>query len=149
MELLSARPKAARAAGLAPARLAAVLFVLGWLSGCGGEVASTVHGKVTLDGEPVSGGNIVFLPSGSSSRKAAAAIEQGGYALAPTDALPPGEYRVEIRWPKPTGRKIASADPGMQADETREVIPAKYNDNSTLTVEIGGGDVEKDFMLTK
>jgi hypothetical protein len=37
----------------------------------------------------------------------------------------------------------------MQADETKEVVPAKYNENSTLTVEIGGGDVEKDFALTK
>jgi hypothetical protein len=54
---------------------------------------------------------------------------------------------VEINWQKPTGRKIASADPGMTADETREVVPAKYNTDSTLTVEIGGGDVEKDFAL--
>jgi hypothetical protein len=143
MEWLSVR--------LEPVRLvwlAAALFALALAGGCGGESVSTVHGKVTLDGEPVNGGNIMFLPTGGS-RKAAAAIEQGAYALATTDALPPGEYRVEIRWPKPTGRKIPSADPGMQADETKEVVPAKYNENSTLTVEIGGGDVEKDFALTK
>jgi hypothetical protein len=128
---------------------AAAAFALIAAGGCGGKSVSTVHGKVTLDGEPIAAGDIQFLPTGGSSRKAAAPIEQGAYALAPTDALPPGEYRVEIRWPKPTGRKIPSADPGMQADETKEVVPARYNSDSTLKVEIGGGDVEKDFALTK
>ena len=66
----------------------------------------------------------------------------------PTDKLLPGSYRVEISWRKPTGRKIASADPGIMIDETREAVPAKYNTDSTLTVEIGSGDVEKNFALT-
>jgi len=118
------------------------------IAGCAKESSSSVHGKVTLDGEPVAAGDIVFLPAQASSRKAAAAIEQGTYALAPSDRLNPGSYRVEIRWPKGTGRKVASADPGMQAEETREAIPAKYNTDSTLKVEIGSGDIEKDFALS-
>src|SRR5262245_5440984 len=89
------------------------------LAGCAQESKSPVHGKVTLDGEPVAAGSIVFLPTNSSGRKAAAAIEQGAYSLAPSDKLPPGGYRVEISWPKPTGRKVPSADPGIQADELR------------------------------
>jgi hypothetical protein len=117
------------------------------LAGCS-EQAASVHGKVTLDGEPVSAGSIAFLPSTAGGRKAAAAIEQGAYSIPATEKLQSGSYRVEISWHKPTGRKIASADPGMTADETREAVPAKYNTDSTLTVEIGGGDVEKDFVLS-
>ena len=66
----------------------------------------------------------------------------------PISATLPGKYRVEISWRKPTGRKIPSADPGVIIDETREAVPAKYNSESTLTVEIGSGDVEQNFVLT-
>lgn len=116
-------------------------------TGCA-EQAASIHGKVTLDGEPVTAGSISFLPASSGGRKAAAAIEQGAYSIPATEKLLPGSYRVEISWHKPTGRKIASADPGMTAEETREVVPAKFNTESTLTVEISGGEAEKDFALT-
>jgi hypothetical protein len=116
--------------------------------GCSGEKSASVRGKVTLDGEPVAAGNIAFLPTAAGGKKAAAAIEQGAYAIPASEKLLPGSYRVEISWHKPTGRKIASADPGMTIDETREAVPAKYNSNSTLTVEIGSGEVEQDFALS-
>ena len=93
-------------------------------------------------------GNVVFLPTAGSGTRAAAAIENGSYSLSAADKLRPGIYRVEISWHKPTGRKIASADPGIMIDETREAVPARYNTESTLTVEIGSGDIEKDFALS-
>lgn len=107
-----------------------------------------MQGKVTLDGEPVTLGNIIFLPTAGSGTKASAAIEQGTYVIPATDKLAPGSYRVEISWHKPTGRKVASADPGIMIDETREVVPPKYNSDSTLKVDIGSGKVEQDFALT-
>jgi len=118
------------------------------IAGCGTKPSTAVHGKVTLDGEPVTNGNIVLLSAASSGPKAAAAIEQGSYTVSAQDKLQPGTYRVEISWRKSTGRKIASADPGMMVDETREAVPAKYNTDSTLAVEIGSGNVEKDFALS-
>jgi hypothetical protein len=118
------------------------------IAGCGTQSAPAVHGKVTLDGEPVTSGSIVFLSAASSGPKAAAAIEQGGYAVSAQDKLQPGRYRVEISWRKPTGRKIASADPGVMVDETREAVPPKYNIDSALSAEIGSRDVEKDFALS-
>jgi hypothetical protein len=115
--------------------------------GCGKPAAPSVKGKVTLDGESVANGGIVFLPLDKGGSKAAAAIEQGAYAISPEDKLVPGKYRVEISWRKPTGKKIASADPGITMDETREAVPAKFNTDSTLTADIGGGEVVKDFEL--
>lgn len=115
---------------------------------CGAKSSPSIHGKVTLDGEPVANGNIVFLSQDSKGPKAAAAIENGVYSLSPHDKLIAGKYRVEISWRKPTGKKIPSADPGITTDETREAVPAKYNTDSTLVAAIGSGEVEKDFALT-
>ncbi len=115
--------------------------------GCGKTPAPSVKGKVTFDGEGVANGGIVFLPLEKGGSRAAAPIEQGTYALSPEDKLVPGKYRVEISWRKPTGKKIASADPGITIDETREAVPAKFNTDSKLTAEIGSGEVVKDFEL--
>ena len=128
-------------------RVSALCVLIGPI-GCGTKSVSSVHGNVTLDGEPVAAGNIAFLPPGGSGSRASAAIEQGAYKISASDNLAPGSYRVEISWHKPTGRKIASADPGMMIDETREAVPAKFNTDSKLMVEVAGGDVEKDFALT-
>jgi hypothetical protein len=116
--------------------------------GCDASPSAPIHGKVTLDGEPVADGNIVFLSEDAKGPKASAAIENGAYSLAPHEKLIAGKYRVEISWPKPTGKKVASADPGVMIDEKREVVPAKFNTDSTLKTEIGSGDVERDFALT-
>jgi len=118
------------------------------LVGCGKSSSPTVRGKVTLDGEAVTSGNISFFSQEVKGPKAAAAIEQGAYAISPQDKLLPGKYRVEISWSKPTGKKVPSADPGIMTDETREAVPAKYNTASTLTAEITVGNSEKDFALT-
>lgn len=118
------------------------------LLGCGKSSAPTVHGKVTLDGQSVAAGSIEFHPQGSGGTKAAAAIEEGSYAIPAATKMQPGNYRVKISWMKATGKKIASADPGITADEMREAVPEKFNTNSTLTAEIGSGDTEKDFTLT-
>jgi len=117
------------------------------LAGCTAEKTASIYGKVTLDNEPVASGSIVFLPSSGPGKKAAAAIENGLYSIAAADKLPPGSYRVEISWRKPTGRQIPSADPGIMTDERREAVPARYNTESTLTADITTGDVEKNFEL--
>lgn len=130
-----------------PLRILLVCVVIA-ACGCGTKNVASVHGKVTLDGEPVAIGNIAFVPPSGSGSRAAASIEQGGYTIPASDKLAPGTYRVEVSWHKPTGRKIASADPGMMIDETREAVPAKYNTDSTLRAEIAGGEVVKDFALT-
>jgi len=44
---------------------------------------------------------------------------------------------VEIRWSKPTGKKVKV--PSGQFDETKQVIPARYNDRSTLEFETKPG----------
>jgi len=130
-------------------RLLAMLDVcLLVLAGCGDATSTALHGTVTLDGAPVTNGNIVFLPETSDGPKAAAAIEEGKYSIPADVGLTPGTYRVEVSWHKPTGRKVPSADPGIMMDETKEAVPSKYNASSTLTADLAAGDLEKDFALT-
>jgi hypothetical protein len=123
------------------------LVLAALLTGCA-AAPTGIKGEVTLDGQPVGPGNIVFQPEpGSDSRKASAAIEDGKYSIPAERAPAPGTFKVEVRWSKKTGRSVPSADPGIMMDETFEAIPAKYNDSTTLTVEIKPGASVYDFHL--
>lgn len=106
-----------------------------------------MQGEVKLDGEPVNDGSISFY-STTGDERIASSIEGGKYKISISDRFPPGTYRVEVSWLKPTGRKIASREPGIMSDEKQEVIPAQYNSQSTLTKEIKAGDNQYDFLLT-
>ena len=126
-------------------RLTAAAALAGWAAGCGGPTQPAVRGTVTLDGQPVENGGILFESAGG---KAAAAVQGGRYEVPSYRNLSPGTYRVEVNWAKPTGKKIPSSDPGMMMDETREAVPEKYNAKSTLTADVGPGENVKDFALT-
>ena len=120
-----------------------------FLVGCGGDGRRSVSGEVTFAGEPVTAGNIVFLPVAGEGSKGAAEVIDGKYSIPSEQGLPPGNYRVKIRWAKPTGKQIPSGDPGMLMDERLEAIPAQYNSASTLTAEITAGENKHDFRLSK
>lgn len=128
--------------------LFAVLLLFS-LTGCGGKEIP-IHGVITLDGEPVPGpGTIAFYAeSGTDSPHAAGEIQDGKYAIPAERAPYAGKFRVEITWPKQTGKQIPSADPGMLTDETKEAIPAKYNKNTELKAEISTSQTVHDFHLS-
>lgn len=125
-------------------RPATVFLVL--LSGCccfGGCGGVTVDGYVAYKGEPIERGSIDLVPTNQTAGTAArAAVERGVFAL--PGELKPGEYVVQFRWPKKTGKKIkVDADaPGAvngEVDETIDVIPTGYNEKSTLRRELAPG----------
>ena len=132
-------------------RMTMVLLAAGLLStalGCGAEKVP-VSGQVTLDGQPVAGpGIIAFYPQPPSELAGASAeIIDGKYEIPAEQGVLPGTYRVEINWPKPTGRQLPSADPGMTVEERIEAVPEKYNENSELTVEIQPDQTTHSFDL--
>lgn len=122
--------------------LALISFV-----GCGGSSLNSVSGNVSFDGELVNGGSIVFLPQGEGGAKGSAEIVAGKYAIPVEQGLPPGTYRVEIVWHKPTGKQIPSGDPGMMMEERKQVLPAKFNEQSTLSADISREKTEHNFPL--
>jgi hypothetical protein len=122
--------------------------LLAAVASCGSSNQVAVQGRVTLDGQPVGPGSIVFLPEGGGEgTKVAAAIEDGKYQIGKERGAKPGAYRVEITWSKKTGRQRPSADPGMMMDETEEAIPPQFNSQSTLRKELKPGDNVHDFEL--
>jgi hypothetical protein len=128
-----------------------LLPILGALAGCGGG-AVRVEGKVTLDGAPVEvGGTISFFSgSGPGSDKGNAPIVGGKYVIAGERArnLTPGTYKVQILWNKLNDKAQArSSDPDSAPQQTTQVIPARYNTESTLTRELRPGTNKLDFEL--
>jgi hypothetical protein len=121
-------------------------------SGCGPAGRwLAVGGTVTLDGEPVQDGRIMFLrlDGEGGADRAGGRIEQGKYALPAGRGLAPGKYRVELTWAKKTGKQVpAPHDPPNMMDETQEAIPARYNKNSELTADVQRGHTTFDFNLT-
>ncbi len=128
-------------------RVFLLTFALVGLTGCSGQYPVT--GKVTLDGAPVDGGVISFAPKeggegGGKATPKGGPIVAGKYTL----ALPPGSYRVDINWPKKTGRKVGTpGDPEVLTDETSEAIPSTYNSASTLTADVKAGSTTFNFEL--
>jgi hypothetical protein len=109
--------------------------------GCGSSGRPVLQGTVTLDGQPVDDGAIAFISEMAMPvpPRAGALIRDGKYVIPADKAPPPGTYRVEIRWNKPTGKKIPSSDPPNLMDETRQVVPENYNTKSTLSEEVKPG----------
>jgi hypothetical protein len=125
------------------------------LAGCGASDSdrSRVQGAVSYNGEPVDDGGIAFIPEGGAPMGGAAQIRatgdirDGRYDLDGARGPSPGSYRVEIFWFKKTGRQVASPSGKAFKDETKQVIPAKYNEKTELKVDVQPGRNTFDFDL--
>ena len=118
-----------------------ILFAL-LLAGCNpGPPQGTVTGNVTLDGQPVEGGIIRFVPADGNSQPADSPITGGAYSV----TMQTGEKKVEIYWAPSSGKAADTASQGAEPIVQR--IPAKYNAQTTLTYEIVKGKQTKDFAL--
>jgi hypothetical protein len=123
-----------------------VLSMAPCLGGCTDKPAqSTVKGTITLDGQPLANGLIHFVAADGGAQTAEAAIADGQYEA----VVPPGEKRVEIRAPKITGqRKMYDTPDSPSVDIVTELLPPRYNVDSTLKMTVADGEQEKSFELT-
>jgi hypothetical protein len=138
-----------RPAGLA-LQLAFAASVL-CASGCDNGL-STVTGTVTLDGQPLAGGEhmngtITFSREGGGGAPAVGFIDDAGHYTVKTGSatgMEPGTYRVAIAMKKIT----IPADPNAMPIPTL-ITPAKYKStaSSGLRAEIKPGRNELDFAL--
>jgi hypothetical protein len=123
------------------------IMVLLAAAGCTGAPATgTVRGMITLDGAPVPGGLIRFVPIDGQGQPEDCVIQDGRYTV----TTGPGQMRVEIFWLKeevPGGGKPDTATP-LAAIQQTQMIPERYNTQSTLTYTLAAGQQEKDFALT-
>ena len=123
------------------------------LLGCGknGVSRASIHGTVSVGGQPIEHGQIVFVPTGDNSGPTAgAAIKNGAYAITAQRGPKIGTNQVQISGKEKTGRKIPNyiQPGGPELDEIREVVPERYRGTgSILEYEVVRGDQEKDFEL--
>jgi hypothetical protein len=135
--------------------------ILAWFGlvaalGCGQEPyqVAPVSGRVTLNGKPLPNAFVHFGPVGTQERN------PGPTAQGKTDAE--GRYTLRLDISDRAGAVVGqsrvyittavAAAQGPQPDaggkRTKEVVPARYNQETTLTVEVRpGGTDQADFDL--
>lgn len=133
-------------------RLGACSLLLLAVIGCGkadsGPPRFVLEGTVTLDGNPLDGATITFLPTNLKNRPSGGPISHGKYSVPQGQGANAGEHRVEIRWPKPTGKQVKDDDTGGMIDVLAEGLPARYHDLSELKADVGPDKTKHDFELT-
>tara|TARA_R110002072_G_scaffold179059_1_gene335046 strand:+ start:99920 stop:100327 length:408 start_codon:yes stop_codon:yes gene_type:complete len=115
------------------------------VTGCGGESVPveysgppTVSGKVSLDGTPLSGVTVSFEKTESKPLQAVTS-DSGRYEFMGKESTPPlGKYLVRIT--RLSGSETSDSEP--------QTLPARYNSNSDLVVDVLPGQNAIDFSLT-
>ena len=126
-----------------------VLAVSVGIAGCGSSSdGRAVRGKVTLDGNPLSTGDISLVPK-AGGPTSSARIENGEYLIEAEKGPTPGEYQVQIESFQPSGRgPIEAPEFDGPSEDMIQVIPRRYNSDSELTMTITpSGDNTHDFVL--
>jgi hypothetical protein len=99
-----------------------------------GRVA--VSGQILLDGSPLDEGFVTLIPE-AGGPAVTGPVEDGGFRIPRSEGPAPGPYRVEIDAVRPTGRIVEHPDLlGDAAEETENIVPSRYNRESTLRVEV-------------
>jgi hypothetical protein len=132
--------------------LALCLAILVLAVGCGKRDGSrgAVHGEVTLDGQLLERGSILFVPiDGAKGTVTGGTIEKGRYQISQSDGAALGWNRVEIRAARRTGKMVptplARRDSHEMVEEYAAAIPPRFNSASTLKIEVKLGDNTADF----
>ena len=137
-----------------------ILWILALSAGCSGEGPDVVHrirGHVSLDGQPLTAGNVRFTDPATGFAAFGAIADDGSYELNTGDAgVPPGDYEVAISPPTPETDDVTAPTPEelqelqSSKSETSSVIPPKYHqyETSGLRAKVESGANEFDFDLT-
>jgi len=112
-------------------RFGLLLTVIALLAGCKGSGPKIVpvQGKVALDGAPMPSGQVV-LEGADGSAPVTLEVKDGAF----TGKASVGKKTVRISSFKKGGQKATG--PGGGEEVLTNIIPAKYNTESTQTVEV-------------
>jgi hypothetical protein len=116
-------------------------LLLAFVAGCGGAIR--VQGTVTLDGQPVSDGNISFAPVDGAGPSFGAAIKEGQFQVPGDATVTAGAKLVRIRGSIKTGKQIPAGPPHPPDKMTDEVryYPAVGAKEEVLKADVSAGKV--------
>lgn len=100
------------------------------LAGCSSAPAlTTISGKVTLDGQPLEKGDMIFIPSDPQFGQEPAKIASGNF----TANVRPGANKVQIRATREVPGKFGpmGTEPLLE-----DIIPPQYNSATTLNIDV-------------
>lgn len=117
-------------------------FSLLVVAGC--DEALTVSGRVEYRSEPVQEGVVQFVPD--EGRPVSTEVANGSYRI--TEGLTPGTYLVRLYAYEETGRMLRNPDdPTKEDPEVVAILPRKYNQRSSLKVNLLAGENNENFDL--
>src|SRR3954465_16047876 len=126
------------------------LLVILVLCGCAPKPPARGHlfGKVTADGVPIAKGQIRLFSLSADGVGTDAEITDGQYDIPVSRGPTKATYRVEIVALKKTGRRVPDPDSGGEVDEVVNLLPARYNTQSTLQINFDpASNHAQDFEL--
>lgn len=133
------------------------LTILSWLAillatGCSesGPQRAPIKGKITIGGQPLAAGQILFVPvAPTTGPTASAAIKNGEFVLQTAQGPVVGTQRVELEAELPLGFPLDD-DVAFAQRQGKPLppnpIPQQYNRYSTLTTVVKA-DTENDFTF--
>lgn len=138
---------------LRPSELARWLILLCVAcAGCSRTGTQAISGSVSLDGAPLATGEIEFVPSAQTGGPVVgAAIEQGQYQVPAVAQGLRSEGTYVVRITSLQGRGMMVPDPNEPSgkrEALENVIPARYNETSELSLKLTPEKNVHDFVLT-
>ena len=126
--------------------LATVATVMSFLtSGCGPrDPRVTIHGTVSLDGMPVSNGQVIFVPTDSKLSAAGSRLNEGQFTV----LVHKGPHQVKVEAYVEERRATAPNEPPEAGISYRSIIPSRYRDKSPLTFDVQSAEDKPAFELT-
>lgn len=111
---------------------------------CSRSNLGSVSGTVTVDGEPAKVGAISFFAVDGKAPTAGAQIVDGAYSA----KVSPGQCMVQVRVSKIVGEKKLYDTPNSPVRKVwAEVLPARFNDNTELRLDVKLGENRQDYDL--
>ena len=103
-------------------------------------------GSVTLDGNPIPNGEILFYPlEGTRGSVSGGAIKDGKYIADGRGGVPLGAHKVEIRAFR--APKSPSSAAALEGGPAEQYLPRKFNIDSELKAEVNSSSETLDFNL--
>lgn len=112
----------------------------------------SISGLIRLDGRPLPHGIVHYYPRGGGGHRpvvvGGAMVRNGRFSIPREFGLIPGKYTVAVFSAITTERKRGNDSvPGNATTAAQEMIPAKYNSQSSLEIEIKDSHLIKEMTI--